>query len=598
MSRPRANKAKCITIKKLFENNRFDVPDYQRYYSWNKKQRLDLFDDIDNAIDCGDTIYLSTVVALYIDEDNYDGKLVKHYSIVDGQQRITTIALLLKSISQKMSVMKPGSLEIQEIEDLLVKKTASKADAVLFQSNNPSSDNTFDDYIKDGKIPASPIMDSVAKRILNAILECDEYIKNKSISELIEIKNKVLNDFQLVFFEMAKEKDVYRAFKSLNGRGLPVSALDNIKSQLLGIAHEKRDSQSISTIKNIWADIYALIGSVKLRDENEILSIAGTLYKRDDDVQSKPKSVEDAMSDFYKIATKKYEKEELAKRFKDALKTDTEGKRCIEISNSIRDVTEQLVEISKNKRQDAITDIKQARILLVAIRLSEYKDDEKKDLLREWEKTTFRLFCLHRKDARSFLGEYLNCAIRVIDGTAGAKELCNDIQVIGSKFSFVDGINYVKGSDWYGSYNKDIIYVLQRWEEELTKKPLSATVWDKIWEEDPSKTIEHIFPKNYPSSKSGREEFHINWEHGGKQWNQEKLDKFVNRIGNMTLLPAGMNSQLGQKSYLEKVKKYDETGFKIHPTKDSAYLKKGYWTENSIKEREEDIVEFIKKTWG
>lgn len=85
-----------LTVKEIFKKN-LTIPDYQRAYTWSKKQVEQLVDDLLEAYK-KDKIYLIGNMILHNSKGNYD--------IVDGQQRITTLALLLKVLGQDVNFLK------------------------------------------------------------------------------------------------------------------------------------------------------------------------------------------------------------------------------------------------------------------------------------------------------------------------------------------------------------------------------------------------------------------------------------------------------------------------------------------------------------
>jgi uncharacterized protein with ParB-like and HNH nuclease domain len=90
-----------VTFGTLINKRLFRIPDYQRAYSWESQQRRDLFDDIKKTrLKSGFEHYMATVVTL-----SRSTKLIgtdEHQiaEVVDGQQRITTLILLLKAIGK------------------------------------------------------------------------------------------------------------------------------------------------------------------------------------------------------------------------------------------------------------------------------------------------------------------------------------------------------------------------------------------------------------------------------------------------------------------------------------------------------------------
>ena len=607
MGRKRRSKVGKYTIKQLFETYVFNVPEYQRCYSWGEKERKVLFGDINDNLRDEEDIFMSTIVLLFKKEREINGKKYRFVDLVDGQQRITTLAILLKTIW----ILKQELGERDKtIEDLLIKKGSGVTYNVISQGNHKSS-TLLSNYIKTGDMKSPATINTIAqKNLKDAFNECYQFIKysdyyaknpcqERDASTINKIKSIVLNNYQLISYELPEENSVYKTFESLNGKGLPVSAIDNFKSRLMGIAFSEADEEAINELHKIWTEIYSTIGMEKI-NEDDTISISATLFKSLDDNKTRPKTVAEAMDYFYSVAFKSIDDEHVPPVLKhEDPDLDTKGYRCQKISEIIQRTAAEMVSIHKDKRIDAITDVKQARILLIAIRLSDYSDDDKAELLKEWEKTTFRLFCLHRKDARSFVGEYINCAEKVIK-YAPISNVESLIRQIGSKFSFDDGIKAVEGGKWYPDYNNDVVYIMRRYDEYLAHEKgeeLSDTTWGIIWENDPSTTIEHIFPKTYPKNETEVSSFKADWAHGrGIRYSQEKMDGFVHNIGNLTILPPGVNAKAGQKAYPEKIKLYGSK-MHIHPDIHSKYLKSGFWTEKSIKEREQDILEFIKNTW-
>ena len=606
MGRTRKPKVKKCTMRGLLDEHIFNIPAYQRSYSWGKKELHDLFNDVIENMTKREDLFLSLIVTLYKSNENY-GKTQNIVDLVDGQQRITTIILLLKSIYLIKKDL--GDID-NSIDDLLIKRSATKTSNVLSQGSHSSSTNLFN-YIQLGTRCSGEITTFAQRNLENAIDECYRFIKysdyydskpclKRDLKSINTIKDILLDDFQLVYYEVPNEKQVYKTFESLNSRGLPVSALDNFKSQLLGIAFAVNDKYAVRELHNIWSNIYNTIGVEKI-NEDDIISIAATLYKASDDTKSTPKSVRESVDYFYNVATKTIDASAPTVLKHTDPSLDTPGYRCQKISELMNFVAKEMVAVHKDRTINAITDVKQARILLIAIKLSKYNQNDKDNLIKQWERTTFRLFCLHRKDSRSFRGEYINCAAEAINGIS-VKDLSAHIKDIGSKFKFDDGLKSVVGSAWYPDYGNDVIFIMRRYDEYLAKKAganISQNIWKEIWESDPSTTIEHIFPKTYPkptSSVSIKKAFKANWEHGGKRFNQKKLDSFVHNIGNLTVLEPGINSQVGQKSYPEKINQYGNQ-MRIHPELTSRYLQKGFWTEQSIKEREKEILNFIEKEW-
>lgn len=101
-------KPEFFTFDDLLQKRFFEIPNYQRAYSWLSKQREDLFKDISKILDWKDKErhhFLATIVCLNKRDQykNVGTDEYRKYEVVDGQQRLTTLIILLKSISKSLS---------------------------------------------------------------------------------------------------------------------------------------------------------------------------------------------------------------------------------------------------------------------------------------------------------------------------------------------------------------------------------------------------------------------------------------------------------------------------------------------------------------
>ena len=104
-----------LTVSQLLHssNEQFVIPPYQRRYSWQKKQIIQLFDDLQNLSD-GEKHFLGSIVCLT--ESHTAG--VNPLELVDGQQRMTTLILILDTIKDKYEELN-DQREANRIEDLV-----------------------------------------------------------------------------------------------------------------------------------------------------------------------------------------------------------------------------------------------------------------------------------------------------------------------------------------------------------------------------------------------------------------------------------------------------------------------------------------------
>ena len=407
-----------LNLDKLLQGRLFRIPDYQRTYSWETKQRKDLFSDIQKLSELQGNDrqhFMSTVVCLKTPEreevgaDEFDV-----FYIVDGQQRLTTLIILLKALSKKMStgsdIEQKASVKLSE---LLVKANGR---LVLLQSNHDSK-RIFRDYLEKGEIPIEENVETLAdKNMIRAFNECTDFITQWQTDTLSLLK-LVKNRLNFIFYVLDDESAVYTTFEVLNSRGLEVDWLDKCKSMLMGIAFEKLEQNAkeeyIKELRDDWAKIYRTIGIKKIQGQ-DILRFAATLENTDGG--SKVSSAESAMDFFRK-------------------KCENNPKNVIDVSRKLLKITEQLADLICNPRIKAITSISHARLLRISILLNEQLNTtDKKNILNVWEKVTFRIFGLYRKDARTKVGEYVRVARDIFNGGISTSEILEKVSEIGIEY--------------------------------------------------------------------------------------------------------------------------------------------------------------------
>ena len=96
---------KYFTLNTMFADRVFRIPHYQRFYSWEKRQRNDLFNDIKRLAQKGEDRhhFMATIVCFRTTEIKPIGATeFRIYDVVDGQQRLTTLVILLKAIHKRL----------------------------------------------------------------------------------------------------------------------------------------------------------------------------------------------------------------------------------------------------------------------------------------------------------------------------------------------------------------------------------------------------------------------------------------------------------------------------------------------------------------
>jgi len=205
-------------IQELFAGKVFEVPDYQRAFSWEQDPQLeDFWNDIKEAMQTRTEHYWGTVTLRSTGkciECEKAGTPFKVFEIVDGQQRITTIYLFLLALSRKKPVIMNAFIRSEDIYRL---KLGGLNDVFL-------------KALVDGKDPQPDIKTNrLLKKAFGFFIDqLEAYIKQPS--DVIALYQYLqLSTFSLEF-TVPDETLAVKAFQSLNDRGKPLTLLDKTKS--------------------------------------------------------------------------------------------------------------------------------------------------------------------------------------------------------------------------------------------------------------------------------------------------------------------------------------------------------------------------------
>lgn len=547
-----------LTLTELLKGRLFRIPEYQRAYSWTPRQREDLFGDIAKQYARGDDSvhFMATMVGLRREKKTILTDDYRIIEVVDGQQRLTTLVILLKAIELRLGQDQSESKIAGDIRELLVKP--DRASLLLLQTNHDSS-HYFATYLREGTHPEPNAAKTIADRaLLLAMKECekfvDQWMEKETLSSLV---TTLKNRFAFILHEIDDESVVYTVFEVLNSRGLAVSWVDRLKSVLMGIAFETSSGnrqEAINELHNLWRDIYACIG-LRQGLKDEALRFAATLRLKEE--PRRPLSEEDSVE-----------------TLREAANDSVAG--VIMMTKWIHRVTQAVDKLWADTRRHAVRKIAQARLLATAVYLRDDLTDKERDqILRRWENVTFRIYGLCENDARTRVGDYVRLAWRVQNERLSSNVILDALTNIGSGFPADKAAENLRGKDCYTDWgDEELRYFFSRYEEHLALEAgqkFDNEQWNRIWVASPSDSIEHIRPQS------------------------KGPESLVHRLGNLVLLPPGLNSTLGAKTPGEKASSYEQTGLLI--AQDVAPTMKD-WSKTSIDAREKKLIEWAKMAWA
>lgn len=195
-----------ITIAELIGKGSFRIPTYQRGYRWTQDEVEKLLNDIyefsTDETNSSEYYCLQPIVVKKTEEG--------WYRIVDGQQRITTISLILDFISEKLS--------------------QNESKITINYENSNITDNALDNHYKDE-----------AKTVIkNWISEKEKESKEFKLNKL---KENLLKSTKVIWYELDEVENEHKVFERLNVGKIPLTSAELIKAALLNSKNFTRDSE-------------------------------------------------------------------------------------------------------------------------------------------------------------------------------------------------------------------------------------------------------------------------------------------------------------------------------------------------------------------
>ncbi|WP_104084057.1 DUF262 domain-containing protein [Cryobacterium sp. Y11] len=259
-----ANQYPVHTLFSHEGNVLYKIPAYQREYSWHKAQWEDLFEDL---IDADGAHFLGTIITLDQTTDTLEGNILQ---VVDGQQRLTTLTLLLAAV---YSVLKD---HVDDLDDdtrtdviNLGRQLVRKIDGQPRVTPQKQGLNLFD-YLKVLEEAGLPVEGEWKPYYPSRrIAKCYHYFRS-AILKLAETEDLAETEAALrvheaamkaviVKIEVASHSDAFVLFESLNNRGMPLSPVDLIKNHLLAES-EKKKIMNVDQAFRHWNEMLTSLG--------------------------------------------------------------------------------------------------------------------------------------------------------------------------------------------------------------------------------------------------------------------------------------------------------------------------------------------------
>ena len=571
-------KAKEHYIKDLLNDKfLFDIPDYQRAYSWNKDNLKQLIDDImdsiglnkenNNVFEEYEPYFIGSIV-LCSKEYKDDGSGL--YDVIDGQQRLTSIIILIatirdltkneayKNILSSLIYQKPN--ELMGIKESIRVRVRGK-EAEFFKKYVLTDGGT--DLVNE--IDEKEISEA-KQNMLNAIRTFKEVFVDENgevlESKLDEFTKYFLQKVVVVVITTDSFTSAFRLFNVINARGLPLTNADLLKSENLRVISE--DKRNIYS--DMWENIEQELGKDKLE---QIIGFMRTM-----------KQNRKATATVYEEFSKKIFVSE----------PDYIGVNFVEHLKEIKDLYNKYINegnIELSSKDNSIYYQNLVRIMrdfipydewMVALIkfIEKFKNDE--DIL-EFLKVLEKRIVIDWVNGNSFADRLARVykILEVIDSSSSLEEIkksnvfISDLERTTAYFrNSLDDIEfYSKGRMLVPKY---ILIRLDM--EKRNGEILDYT--NKIM-------LEHILPRNAKDAY---------WT---TNFTVDERKNWCNKLGNLVIINGTKNTKLNNKAFAEKVEQYLSKKSDFEITKEVLALND--WKIESVAGRQESLMNRALNLW-
>ena len=589
-------------ISQLFDptqNMIFEIPKYQREYTWGVREWESLFDDLTEN---NEGYFLGSIICINASTNSF---ALRKYEVIDGQQRLTTISLLLAALYVTLKNYKED-LDEEQVSDMLqlkrrliLKNTTDEIRVVpQIQGDNRS------DYlglmakigiISKREYPKNAGNRRIAKaynyfkKRIEAILENTE----DKLNVLFNIIDKI-NSAIIVTIEVSNHADAYTLFESLNNRGAPLTAVDLIKNLLLARLDTKGDGD-IDYYFYRWVEIISNLGNEYANQERFFRQNYNAFRK----FYNAPFVKGDIQYPLGSIAVRStildiYEKiiSHDPTKFLDELseKAEIYGKLLLNKPDDLSD--EQIEYFSNIQHVQAASAYLFIMYLIKQQKALNINDDDINKICKLLVSFFVRRNVTDLPPTRHLNSIFMSFIETIEENNYQKDEIYDNLRKTLIDVSASDAVFEEKLRGPIYDYNSDATrFILCMIAKRGMTRETEIDLWKKTNDNKYIWTIEHIFPQGPNIPKDWVKMI----ADGDIEKAKEYQELYVHTLGNLTV--TGYNSALGNKSFEEKKRRTNASGNAIgylnNLNLNDDIRDKEKWTVKDIQERTDRMVKII-----
>lgn len=256
------------TFRKVMANGlQYVVPRFQRDYAWGTEQWEDLWEDLEVTED-GDQHYMGYLV---FQSDNE-----KEFSVIDGQQRLTTVSLIIIASLYILDDMVRRNIDKENNQQRLEQfrnnfigftdsvSLVTKAKLTLNRNN--------DDFYKNFICPLEDLPLRGLTKSQRSLAEAVKYFRGRITAtiniedgaSLAQFVESLLDKLLFTTISVSSDLNAYRVFETLNARGVQLSVPDLLKNYLFSLidGQKKIDDLELQRLEDQWDFIVKQLGTI------------------------------------------------------------------------------------------------------------------------------------------------------------------------------------------------------------------------------------------------------------------------------------------------------------------------------------------------
>ena len=546
------------TLRQLLANGlRYEIPKFQRDYSWDSEQWDDLWLDIISLIEGRETAHYMGYLVLQTANN-------KEFKVIDGQQRLTTLSILVVAVLNRLQALIDAGVDVEDSkkrQDSLRSAYIGSLDPVtLLSSNKLRLNRNNDDYYRDYLVPLQKLpsrgINASSKLMGKCFSWYDDKLK-KTFKDGVELARFVDTIVDKLFFTsitVSTELNAFIVFETLNSRGVQLSSADLLKNYLFSVVDSAgANSREIEEVEWLWTKSLDKLGGQRFPEflrtywnsrnktarKNELFKVLRSSVSSKPEVFELLRNLNDNVDVYMAL-----------KQPEDEMWGGHEEIRCY------------LAELK-------MFNIQQPLALLLGAH-GRLRQAEFVRLLRACVIVSMRYNVIGGFNPNDQETVYNDIALRINDERRFKLRWFSSVYPSDESFRTEFSSKQFKHS---ARYHKIVKYILAS----INKHKYGTRV---DWESD-AYSVEHILPE-HPDDEI--------WH----QFDDEEVERLVYRLGNMTLLKSKTNKNLGRADYQTKKAAYEVSDVALTRAIAEHY---NDWTEDSIIGRQRRLAELAVEIW-